>query len=161
LRAETREKEELAAEDLDVARDLIRQNQEIEKKLEEVAREADKAPELKPLADLARQLAKQEMLEAERALQEGGKRNAPAQERHNTFRAADKQLDEALKKLEKLREKNEEINKDRLDQAKVEQLADRQEQLAQKAEELSGKHPTQDKDAKAEAEQLKRDQAAV
>src|SRR5207249_10360020 len=68
LRAETREKEQLAAEDLDVARDLVRQNQETEKKLEDVAREADKAPELKPLADLARELAKREMRDAESAL---------------------------------------------------------------------------------------------
>ena len=51
-------------------------------------------------------------------------------------------------KLDRLKAANEQAARDRLAQAKVEELAERQRELAEKATELANKNPDQDPEAK-------------
>jgi hypothetical protein len=161
IRAESRDKESLTPDQDQTVRELRTQNQNIEKDLRELAQKADAAVELEKLADLARDVADKNMRATASALEDTTRRDAKASTREKRFRDADRELDEALKKLEGLRDLNERLARKRLDQAKVEALADRQNQLAEQAAELSGKHPVQDPEAKKRAEKLRQEQAEV
>ena len=127
----------------------------------EMARDTESNPALQPIADRAQDVADQELKKSEAALHEAGAEKQPPAQRYRQFGKADKQLGSAVRRLEELKRDNDKLAQQRLDQAKLEQLADRQKQLAEKATELAAKDPVRDPSAKNEAEQLKREQQDV
>src|SRR5262249_57279053 len=123
-----------------------------------VAREASALPALERIADTARNVAAHEMRDSEVALHAAGERKGQPQ-RDEEFRKSDEALTAALQKLEQLKKANEKVAQERLDQQKLEMLADRQKQLAERAAELASKDPVRDPSARQDAEPVKREQA--
>lgn len=134
---------------------LKEQNARVQKALRELAAEAAGVPELERLAEQMRQLASGEMARAGEELDKAGKKREVSDTRDDAFIAADKHLEDALKKLDALRKENERLAQARMDRAKVEELADRQKALAEKAEALAADAP------KGEVDQLRKEQGEV
>jgi hypothetical protein len=161
VRAETREDGALNDNTAEALADIRRQNQATEKALGELARDLAEAPGEQKLADLARDVAGKEMRRADDGLRDALDRKADPDRRDRRLNDTEEELNRALAKLDRLREANEQLARERLDQAKIEALADRQRQLAEKAAELANKHPVQDPEAKQLAEQIRREQEEV
>ncbi|MBY0230966.1 MAG: hypothetical protein K2W96_16900, partial [Gemmataceae bacterium] len=127
-------------------------NEEVRKGLDEWAALAEKEPETSPLADKAKAVREEEMKTSGEALAKTLEEGARPEAREREFRAVEKELHQAFTRLEDLKAENEKLARDRIDQAKVVALAEKQKQLAEKAAEL-------EKDDKKKAEELAREQA--
>ncbi len=158
VKQELRRQEPLPPDPLDSTKQLQRENQDNQKSLREAAELAEATPELQRVAELARDVANREMDKSQQALEQTSRQTSPT-ERERQFRAADKQLDSAIKRLEELKKTNDRLAQERLNQAKLEMLAQRENHLAEQAAELLGKHPVLDPKARELAEKLKREQA--
>lgn len=156
LRQETRRDKALAPERAEDLKQLRRDNEASESALRELARDTAATPALQPLSEGARDVADRELRQAGKALQEAGSGQRPPDERDQQLRDADDQLESALKRLDKLQQANERIARERLDQAKVESLAERQKELADRAAELAKKDPPKD-----QMEEVRREQDEV
>jgi hypothetical protein len=145
---------------------IERDNRTSQKELREAAALADAPPSetpdppaaLQPVAELAREVADQELDKTQKALEQALKQPSPP-ERLNQLKTAEEQLASAVKRLEELKKTNRRLAQDRLDQAKLQTLAQREKHLAEQAAELAAKHPVLDPKARELAEKLKRDQA--
>jgi hypothetical protein len=157
---DTRFDEMLKPEQAQQVRQLQEDNQASQQALRELAQLAASTPALEPLAERAEDVAKKEMQGSKNALEQA-RRADTVKARTTEFRRTDRELAAALQRLEELKKTNEQIAKERLDQNKVEQLADREKHLAEKAAELARKHPARDPEAQKLTEQLKREQAEV
>jgi hypothetical protein len=156
LRAESRDEEQLTPDQRERAKSLQEQNRKIQQQLEGLAREADAQEELQPLAEAARELAATEMRQAGRDLDQAADPRTGPMPREQAFRGVEKELSAAYDKLESLQKKNEQLAKDRMDQSKVEALAERQKALAEEAEKWAAQE--NDPEAKAELEKVRREQ---
>ena len=85
-------------------------------------------------------LRHQEMTRADRDLADAHKATKASQ-RFEDFNKVDRELDSAVKKIEEMQKANQKLAQERLDQMKLENLADRQQQLADKAAELAKTDP--------------------
>ena len=137
---------------------IRKENRSATNSLEELARDVAQTPALKPVADRAQDVAEQEMRRSEKSLQEAAKKPENADRRNREFQKSDRELAEAIKRLDDLKRENDRVAQARLDQMKLEKMAERQKQLAELAAELAKKDPSKDPDARAQAEQLKREQ---
>jgi hypothetical protein len=160
LRQEAQTRPMLTPEQTTDLKQVQQENRSTENALRDVARAAEANPLLEGLAQRARSIADRPLRQSAAALQEAADNKEPSQ-RELDFQNADMALTEALQKLDELKKANEKLAQERLDQQKVERLADRQKQLAQRAAELAAKDLDRDPSAKQELEQVKRDQAAV
>jgi hypothetical protein len=160
VRQESRNAPSLTRDQADDLKRLRQDNRASADALRELAREASTAPALERIADTARNVAAHEMRDSEAALHAAGERKGQPQ-RDEEFRKSDEALTAALQKLEQLKKANEKVAQERLDQQKLEMLADRQKQLAERAAELAAKDPVRDPSAKQDAELVKREQAEV
>jgi hypothetical protein len=161
VRAESFDQDALSRGQTEQTQDLRRQNQASAKALHDLADEAAETPGLASLAAGARDVAHNEMRQSDAALRDTLDRKATAERREQRFRDADRELGSALRKLDALMQANKKLAQERLDQAKVESLADRQKDLADRAAELAAKHPVLDPTAKKQAEEVKREQAEL
>jgi hypothetical protein len=158
VKQEMRQQEPLPPDPLDSTKQLQRENKANQKSLREAAELAEATPELQPVAELARDVANREMNKSQQALEQTSRQTSPA-ERDRQFRTADKQLSSAVRRLEEMKKTNDRLTQERLNQAKLEMLAQRENHLAEQAAELLGKHPVLDPKARELAEKLKREQA--
>jgi hypothetical protein len=160
VRQESRNAPSLTPDQAADLKQLRQDNRASEDALRELAREAAVAPALERVAETAREIAGREMRDSEAALEAAaGRKNQP--QRDEEFRKSDEALTAALQKLERLKKANEKVAQERLDQQKLEMLAERQQQLAERAAELAAKDPVRDPSAKQDAELVKREQAEV
>ena len=160
VRQESRNAPSLTPEQAAELKQLRQDNRASEDALRDLAREAAVVPALERVAETAREIAGREMRDSEAALEAAaGRKNQP--QRDEEFRKSDEALTAALQKLEKLKKANEKVAQERLDQQKLEILAERQQQLAERAAELAAKDPVRDPSAKQDAELVKREQAEV
>ncbi len=143
---------------LDSIKQLQRENKANQKALREAAELAETTPELQPVSDMARNVADREMNKSQQALEHTSPQTSQT-ERDQQLRTADMQLNSAVKRLEELKKLNERLAQDRLNQAKLEMLAQRESHLAEQAADLVGKHPVLDPKARELGEKLKREQA--
>lgn len=155
VKADTRQDDALNDRDQNRVADARKLNQQTEKSLGDLAKELGEEPGGDKLAEQARDVAKKEMREAEQALQNAAERGAKPRDRDQRFQDATDELSRAMTKVDQMKEANEKLAKERLAQAKVEALADRQKQLAEKAEELAKKESAE------ESEKAKREQDEV
>ncbi len=158
VRQDMRQQEPLPPDPLDSTKQLRLENRANQRSLRETAELAEATPELRPVAELARDVAEREMNKTQEALEQTSRQISSA-ERDRQFRTADKQLDSAIKRLEELKKTNDRLAQERLNQAKLEMLAQRENHLAEQAAELLGKHPVLDPKVRELAEKLKREQA--
>jgi hypothetical protein len=100
--------------------------------LKEMARDADAQPDLRPLADAARDLVDGPLATAEDELRKVETEPEP-KSRDAAFGKADLALQDALARLTKLQKANEDGANARLDKAKLDQLAAEQQKLAEDA----------------------------
>lgn len=161
VRRETREDDMLSIKNAETLRELRKQNQGVEKSLNELAREMSENPGEEKLAQQAQEIARKEMRQADEGLKDASENKTSSTDRDTRLRDTEEELSRAMAKLDRLRSANEQLAQDKVDQAKVETLADRQQQLAEKAAELANKHPVQDPEAKKLADQVRKEQDEV
>jgi hypothetical protein len=155
---QTHDQKSLPPEQLESIKQLQQENQANQNVLQETAQLAEAAPALQPVAELARDMADQEMHKSQQALEQAPRQASPA-ERSSQLKTANEQLGSAVKRLEELQKTNERLAQDRLHQAKLEMLAQREKQLAEQAARLAAKHPVIDPKAREWTEKLQREQA--
>jgi hypothetical protein len=160
VRRETPNQASLPPEQAEQVKQLQQENRNSQKVLRDVAQTAEAAPALHPIAELARNVADQEMHQSQQALDQAPRQASP-RERSRRFDKADEQLASAVKRLDELKKTNDKLAQERIDQARLEMLADREKHLAEQAAELAAKHPVLDPTAKQQAEKIKRAQAEV
>jgi hypothetical protein len=161
VRTDAQGEEKVSEKTAEALAALRQQNQSTERALRELAREVSEEPAGEKLAELARNVAQNEMHKADEGLREASQKTARPEQRDRNLQKTEEELNRALARLDKMRAANEQMARDRLDQAKVEELADRQRQLSEKAAELANKHPVQDPEAKKLADELRKEQDAV
>jgi hypothetical protein len=132
-----------------------RENAGIIGDLFDLAKTAQALP-LQNLAERALEIAETEMLRSDEALGRAGDQKADAAGREPFLHKADQELASALRRLDDLKNKNAELAQDRLDQMRMEQLAQRESELAKKVPKTVGPQPRLDK-LRAEQEQLAQD----
>jgi hypothetical protein len=159
-RQETRKKDARPDDLLGNLKQLQTENRTNERALREASEVADVTPTLRPVGEMAREVADQEMHKSQQALDQASKESSPAQRSHQ-LQDTDKQLNSAVKRLDELKKMNDRLAQERLDRARLEMLAQREKQLAEQAAELAAKHPVLDPKAKEQAEKIQRDQAEV
>ncbi|MFL5241446.1 MAG: hypothetical protein ACJ8FY_05005 [Gemmataceae bacterium] len=156
LRQESKDQTALRPEQSKDLQDASRDNRTIEDALRDLSQETGETQGLEHLADLAQDIADKEMRQSADALRDAGK-ETKEERRDGKFEKSEQQLNSALQKLEALKDANQRLAQQRLDQKKLEMAAERERQLAQKAAELAKK-----KDADpANSEQIKREQKEV
>ena len=151
---------------LDSIQQLQQENRINQKALREVAQLAEastgstQVSPLQPVADMAREVAEQEMHKSQQALDQAPQE--PAREGQvRQLNSADQQLGSALKRLEELKRINDRLAQERLDRIKLEMLAEREKNLAEKTAELPAQQPLADPKARALAEKIKGEQAKL
>jgi hypothetical protein len=157
LREETRRQLTLDPLQAKALARLREQNRDVQKSLNDLARDADAIPELAPLADQAQELANQEMRRSDKELQQAAKEDQ-AEVREHDLAKADTELRNVSRKLEEMRRQNEAVARARLDQMQLETLANRQEQLAQRTAAQAAADPVKDAMAKDKNRELKQEQ---
>jgi hypothetical protein len=160
-RQESREQTHMAKEQLQQLQQLQQDNDANQKALRELSQLAGNNPALEPVSEVADDLARTEMKATRSALDRAERRDEKLPARNQAFKDADKQLASALHRLDELKRVNDRLAQERLDQARLEELADRQKHLAERAAELIEKHPARDPKARELAENLRREQGEV
>ncbi len=112
-------------------KELRKEHSANERGIGDLVRDTGLIPELKRLSNRLQDVNDQEMRNASAALQQAEKERAAAAPRDKQLKQADSELGDAIKKLEQLQKQNEQIAQQRLDQMKLEQLAEREKQLAE------------------------------
>lgn len=156
-RDETHNSANLPEEALVNLKKLAGENRTTQRALREAADVADVTPALRPVGELARDVADREMQKSQQDLEQAPKESSPSQ-RTRQLQDTEKQLKSAVKRVENLIKANERLAQDRLDHAKLEMLAQREKQLAERAAELAAKHPVLDPKARELAEKIKKEQ---
>ncbi len=139
------------AQNLGAIRDF---NAGVSKDLSHLAREAGKFAPF--LADLAQDIADTQMYASDRALGRAQDPHAKADQRDQDLALAENAVAEAIKRLEDLTRHNARLAQDRLDQWRMERLAERQEELAKRGADLAAREPTPE--VKAELDRLRQEQ---
>jgi hypothetical protein len=137
--------------------DLRGQARGVANGLHELAHAAGETPALEPLADPARAIADQEMHRGDQELGRAEKETSP-KPRERALQRADKELTAALQKLKDLKRRNKEIANSRLDQLKLEMLADQEQRLAERAGAKGTAEPMKDPKGQEQARDLQREQ---
>lgn len=149
---EAKKNEKLLSEPAQLLQDTRKMHQDNEQTLGDLARDVGLTPELRALANRLQDVGDQEMRNASVAMQQAEKQKAASAPRDKEFVKADSEVENAIKRLEDLKKENDKIAQARLDDMRLQQLAERQQQLADKAK--------QETDP-AKAQELAREQADV
>lgn len=152
LRQESREQETLRPEQAKDLKQVRQENRTGQNALRELARDAAETPGLQPVADRAQNVADREMHRSDEALSAAAK-ETKATPRDQRLQQADKELSAALQQLDELRKANDQAAQARLDQMKLETLAQRQQQLAEKTGEQAKEPAAAPKTDQAKEEQ--------
>ncbi len=156
----------LPSDRLDHIQQLQHENRSNEKALRELAQLAEAStgatPDspLQPIADLAREVADQELHKSQQALDQAPQESA-REEQVRQLDSADRQLGSALKRLDELKKMNDQLAQERLDRIELETLAEREKQLAEKTAELPAQQPQVDPKVQALADKIKGEQAKL
>jgi hypothetical protein len=147
LDEEARNRASLSPEQTSLLQELEKDSRKSSAALTTLAGEAVRTPGLEPLAELAQDVADRELRRTEQALQEAA-REAHAPDRQKRLATADQELAGALKRLDELKQLNQQVAQALLEQLKLRTLADRQQQLA----DATQAQPTPDQIKKEQAE---------
>ncbi len=157
LRMESRNQPSLEPEQARTLQQLRQDNRGNEKALRELAHEAAEMPAFQPIAERAQQVADQELQHSSQDLQQAEK-EAKSEQRDKQLQNTDQDLASALQRLEEMRRESDRMAQAKLDQMKLENLAERQGQLAQQAELHAATEPGKDPKSRDMSPQLQRDE---
>ncbi|MCX7699568.1 MAG: hypothetical protein N2039_01690, partial [Gemmataceae bacterium] len=132
-RAESNQAAQMTPDVAEQLRDLRKEHQQNEKSLDELTRQVDQIPELRPLAHRLQDVSDQEMRQTANALASAERERQASAPRDSQLGQADQALESAVKKLEELKQQNDRLAEQRLDRMRVEQLAEREQRLAEQA----------------------------
>lgn len=156
LNQESRNQQNLQAEQREELKDLERNHQDATAALRDLAREAADQAGMQPLADKAANAADQEMRQADQALQ-AAERAKQADPRAARLQDAEQKVGEAVRRLEEMQQSNQELAQAQLDQMKLEMLAQRQQELGDKAKAEAAKDKPENQPLQREQNDLARD----
>ena len=139
-------------EDEEKMRSLISAHGDYDRTLRSLAKDAIAITELKLLGDRMQDVADQEMRNAAVALQAADRAKTNLGLRAQELTTSDDQIKSAIDRLQNLIKLNDEIANQRLDQMKLDKLAEKQEQLADKVEKESD--PKKQKELAKEQQRL-------
>ncbi len=105
---------DLDPERRDAINDVVKDNRSIEKALRNLVPDAMSIPNLERLAEVAQDVADNQMRESEKALKNAATDRLATKDRREQFDTADKQLDSALKALDMLKTENDRLSKEQL-----------------------------------------------
>jgi|GEM_PF-1744166 hypothetical protein len=149
---EAKKNEKLLSEPAQLLQDARKMHSNNERTLGDLARDVGLTPDLRMLANRLQDVGDQEMRNASVALQQAEKQKAAATPRDKELVRADSEVESAIRRLEDLKKITDKIAQSRLDDMKLQQLAERQQQLADQAKNEADKN---------KAEELAREQAKV
>ncbi len=130
--ANARRQDDLTAEPRFQLKELRKEHSVNERNVGDLARDASLSPAMRPLSDQLQDVADNQMKVASGELEQAEK-DKRADVRDRTFQKADRELEEALKRLDQLKKENEKLAQARLDEMKLQGLAERQDDLAKQA----------------------------
>src|SRR5262249_38225721 len=139
VQQEARDDSRLSQEHRESLDQLRQDNRGSERALTELAPAPPFTPPPQPAPDKPLRWPEGELKRTDQALARAGDPKAAAPKRFGELNKADTELASAIKKLEELQKENQKLAQQRLDQLKLEQLADRQKQLADKAAEQAAR----------------------
>jgi hypothetical protein len=161
LRKTAEDQGPLPSEQAQAVEQVRKQNRDIQADLQALADRVEEKAGLLPLAKTARAVAEREMQQSAEALKHAAEKQPPPTGRGQEFARSDRQLARALQQIDLLRRQNQQAAKEKLDQAQLETVAERQEELARRAAELAARDPIRDPKAQAELQRLQREQDEV
>lgn len=156
LNQESKEMPSLAAPQASDLKEVTRDNRANEESLRKLAQETSEAPGMERLAEQAQEIADQEMRQSEEALRDAGRRNQ-AEPRQKDLTHSEAELENALRKLDRLKEDNQKLARERIEQKNIEAAAQRERELAKQAEQLAN-NPDPVKADPHKAEAIKKQQ---
>jgi hypothetical protein len=159
LKQESKDQPSLQPDQKKDLQEASRQNRAIEDALRDLSQETGETPGLERLADLALRVADKEMRQSAEALHDAEKEKQQ-EVRDSKLEKSDKQLNDALEKLDALKDANQKLAQQRLDQKKLEMAAERERHLAEKAADLAKKEnadPSKSEEVKREQKELSDD----
>jgi len=118
-------------------------------------------PELARLAEHFMDIAETEMQKAGDSLARFGEKDRPLHEGEKELHTAHDALLLALKKLDRMHDWNKMLAQDRLDQAQIDKLAQRQQDLADRLEKMRDKEPLKDADLAKQIEEIRQEQERI
>ncbi|GIW80938.1 MAG: hypothetical protein KatS3mg105_2745 [Gemmatales bacterium] len=151
---ESEEQPALTPKQQEKLQQIRRQNRGTELDLHELARRMENEAAFLPLAEQVRRIADEQLRTSDRHLQEAGKATQ-AQPRNAHLQSSDKQLEQAMQRLEQIKKQNQELADVRREQLALKSLAKRQEELARLAAEQAQRDLIRDPDARKALEELK------
>jgi hypothetical protein len=157
LRRESRDQAALNSDQARQLRQLGDDNQAAATALRELARATEEIPGFQSLAQKARDVAQQELERSGKALEESARESQP-ESRERDFDRADRELTAALRKLDEMQQLHNRLAQERMEQAKLDTLAEREQQLANRAAEQAAADPAKDPGAQEQAAQLQQQQ---
>jgi hypothetical protein len=160
VQEESRRQPSLQPEQAEQVKQLQKDNQANQKTLQELAQTASTTPALQGIAERVQDVAGNEMKESQEALDHAAEKESTPQGRSQQFEKANEQLGAAVQRLEELKKANEKAAQERLDQAKVQELAEREKELAERAAELAAQK-SKDESTREQLDKLKQEQARV
>jgi hypothetical protein len=134
LRMESRYQSNLAPEQVEDLRQLRQEARSTDKALRALARTAAESPGFQPLAKRTQAVSDREMQNTIQNLGQA-EQQLQRQERDRELHDADRELSAAVRRLDDIRREAERLAQARMDQIKLENLANRQEKLAQETAE--------------------------
>jgi hypothetical protein len=158
--AEIQAQLKLTAEQAKSLRQLHKDNAAARSDLQKLARALAETP-LQTVGQKAQEVAREELTRSDDALEKAQDKKAGTEERVPQLHRADQEVVAALKKLDDLKRLNDQQATARLDQLKLDNLAQRQEDLAQRTAELAAKDPVKGPSVAPQLAQLKEDQKKV
>jgi hypothetical protein len=147
----------LLPEQVEDLRQLRQESRSTDKALRDLARTAAESPDFQPLARRTQDIAEREMHTAVQKLGQA-EQQLQRQERDRDLHDADRELSGALRRLEDIRREAERLANSRMEQIKLESLANRQEQLAQDTAEQVLRDPVKQPSTPDTAGKLRHDQ---
>ncbi len=130
IRRDTHQQPAVTAEQQRAMAEVQKQNRDIVQDLLDEGRKLAESPELAPLAEHFWNIAQAEMQRSAAALEQLASKDRAMEAREKDAQAAELAVEQARQKLDKLKEMNQRLAQDRLDQFQIEKLAKRQNDLA-------------------------------
>jgi len=131
-RAEAQQSARLTADVADQLQDLRKEHAQNEKRLADLSRDVDQIAGLRSLAHRLHDVGDQDMRQAALSLAHAERERQATAPRDEHLGKADAALLAAVKKLEALKQENDQLARQRQDQWRVEQLAEKQQRLAER-----------------------------
>ena len=119
--------------------DLRKDTQKVQQELNKLAQKASMVPEMEQMAMNMDDVARKELARLNQSLQSALINKDNAVQRQKNLTKGQRELTQALERLKKLNEANDEVAQERLDAAKIEELAQKENDLSKETQAMKDK----------------------